>query len=103
MIYIGLPTFLLLFLLCVQSSKSCHEGSILTEPPLNLSIRLHFASYFDKIYRANDSLGNVCPPTLMHFLALGTIQPNASLIIEACRLLHSLAIAPLKPRSVRGC
>ena len=31
--YIGLPTFLLLFLLCVQSSKSCCEGSILTEPP----------------------------------------------------------------------
>ena len=29
----GLPTFLLQFLLCVQSSKSCPEGSILTEPP----------------------------------------------------------------------
>ena len=26
--YIGLPTFLLLFLLCVQSSKSCREGSL---------------------------------------------------------------------------
>ena len=32
--YIGLPTFLLLFLLCVQSSKSRHEGSIMAEPPL---------------------------------------------------------------------
>ena len=32
--YVGLPTFLLLFLLCVQSSKSCREGSVLTEPPL---------------------------------------------------------------------
>ena len=31
--YIGLPTFLLLFFLCVQSSKSCHKGSILTTPP----------------------------------------------------------------------
>ena len=27
-------TFFLLFLLCVQSSKSCREGSILTETPL---------------------------------------------------------------------
>ena len=32
--YIGLPTFLLLFLLCVQSSKSCCKGSILEPPPL---------------------------------------------------------------------
>ena len=31
--YIGLPFFLLQFLLCVQSFKSCREGSILTEPP----------------------------------------------------------------------
>ena len=30
--YIGLPTFLLLFLLCVQSSKSYPKGSILMEP-----------------------------------------------------------------------
>ena len=35
---IGLPTFLLLFLLCVQSSKSCCEGSILTEPSLNIEL-----------------------------------------------------------------
>ena len=32
-IYIGLPAFLLLFLLCVQSSKSCCEGSILLGVP----------------------------------------------------------------------
>ena len=31
--YIGLPTFFLLFLLCVQLSKNCREGSILMEPP----------------------------------------------------------------------
>ena len=37
--YISLPTFLLLFLLCVQSSKSCREGSILPEhSPLNLRL-----------------------------------------------------------------
>ena len=31
--YIGLPTFLLLYLLCVQSSKRYRKGSVLTEPP----------------------------------------------------------------------
>ena len=31
--FIGLPAFYLLFLLCVQSSKSCRKGSVLTEPP----------------------------------------------------------------------
>ena len=31
--YICLPTFLLPYLLCVQSSKSYRKGSVLTEPP----------------------------------------------------------------------
>ena len=31
--YIGLPTFFLLFLLCVQSPKSCRDDSVLMEPP----------------------------------------------------------------------
>ena len=45
--YIGLPTFLLLFLLCVQSSKSCCEGSILTDPPLRLKeAKRHFLVFF---------------------------------------------------------
>ena len=52
---------------------------------LILSIKLHFYfSYFDKICKANYSLGNVCPPPLMHFLALETIPSNVSLIIRSC-------------------
>ena len=45
--YIGLPTFIWLFLLCAQSFKSCHECSILTDPPPPLKcLKLHFHGSF---------------------------------------------------------